>query len=56
MGDRVAILGCLIAVVEQANGKEAIVSIGNRRVLRIACKDVVLNQLNRRWEYGPPRN
>jgi len=48
-GDRVAVLGRGIAVVEQADDKEALVVL-NRLVLRIACKDIVLNQQNMRWE------
>ena len=49
-GDRVAVLGRGIAVVEQADDKEALVVLWNRRVLRIARKDIVLNQQNMRWE------
>ena len=49
-GDRVAVLGRGIAVVEQADDKEAHVVLWNRLVLRIACKDIVLNQQNMRWE------
>jgi preprotein translocase subunit YajC len=49
-GDRVAVLGRGIAVVEQADDKEALVVLGNRLVLRIARKDIVLNQQNMRWE------
>jgi hypothetical protein len=49
-GDRVAVLGRGIAVVEQAGNKEALVVLGNRLVLRIARKDIVLNQQNMRWE------
>jgi hypothetical protein len=49
-GDRVAVLGRGIAVVEQADDKEALVVLWNRLVLRIARKDVVLNQQNMRWE------
>ena len=48
-GDRVVVLGRGIAVVEQADDKEALVVL-NRLVLRIACKDIVLNQQNMRWE------
>jgi hypothetical protein len=50
-GDRVAILGRGIAVVEQADDKEASVLLWNRRVLRVARKDIVWNQQNMRWEY-----
>jgi hypothetical protein len=49
-GDRVAVLGRGIAVVEQADNKEALVVLWNRHVLRIARKDIVLNQQNMRWE------
>jgi hypothetical protein len=49
-GDRVAVLGRGIAVVEQANDKEALVVLGNRLVLKIARKDIILNQQNMRWE------
>jgi hypothetical protein len=51
-GDRVAVLGRGIAVVEQANDKEALVVLGNRLVLKIASKDIVLNEQNNRWEYA----
>ncbi len=51
-GDRVAVLGRGIAVVEQANDKEAVVVLWNRLVLRIPRQDIVLNQQNRRWEYA----
>jgi hypothetical protein len=49
-GDRVAVLGRGIAVVEQAGNKEVVVVLWNRLVLRIARKDIVLNQQNKRWE------
>ena len=49
-GDRVAVLGRGIAVVEQTDDKEVAIVLGNRLVLRIARKDIVLNQQNRRWE------
>ena len=49
-GDRVAVLGRGIAVVEQAGNKEVMVVLGNRLALRIARKDIVLNQQNKRWE------
>jgi hypothetical protein len=48
-GDRVAVLGRGIAVVERADDQEASVVL-NRLVLRIARKDIVLNQQNMRWE------
>jgi hypothetical protein len=46
----VAVLGRGIAVVEQADDKEALVVLWNRLVLNIARKDIVLNQQNMRWE------
>jgi preprotein translocase subunit YajC len=49
-GDRVAVLGRGIAVVEQADDKEVVVVLWNSLVLRIARKDIVLNQQNKRWE------
>jgi hypothetical protein len=49
-GDRVAVLGRGIAVVEQADDKEVSMVLWNRLVLRIARKDIVLNQPNMRWE------
>ena len=52
-GDRVALLGRGIAVVEQTDDKDAVVVLGNRNVLRIARKDIVLNQQSMRWEFDP---
>jgi preprotein translocase subunit YajC len=49
-GDRVAVLGHGIAVVEQIDGKEAHVALGNRLVLRIARKEIVVSEQNNRWE------
>jgi hypothetical protein len=49
-GDRVAVLGHGIAVVEQDNGKEVHVALGNKLVLRIARKEIVVNEQNNRWE------
>jgi preprotein translocase subunit YajC len=49
-GDRVAVLGHGIAVVEQVDGKEVHVALGNRLVLRIARKEIVANEQNNRWE------
>jgi len=49
-GDRVAVLGRGIAVVEQTDVKEVHIVLGNRLVLRIARKDIILNQQNMRWE------
>ena len=49
-GDRVAILGRGIAVVEQTDDNEALVVLSNRLELKIARKDIVFNQQNMRWE------
>jgi hypothetical protein len=49
-GDRVAILGRGIAVVEQVHGEEVHVVLGNRSMLRIGRKDIVWDEGNRRWE------
>jgi preprotein translocase subunit YajC len=50
-GDRVAVLGQGIAVVEQVDGKEVHIALGNRLVLRIARRKIVANEQNNRWEY-----
>jgi preprotein translocase subunit YajC len=49
-GDRVAVLGRGIAVVEQTDDKEVVIVLGNRLVLTIARKEIALNQQNMRWE------
>jgi hypothetical protein len=49
-GDRVAVLGHGIAVVERVDGKDVHVALGNRLVLRIARKEIVMNEQNNRWE------
>jgi hypothetical protein len=51
-GDRVALLGHGIAVVQQVDGEAAVVVLENRVSLQIARKDIVLNKQNLRWEYG----
>lgn len=51
-GDRVAVLGHGIAVVQQIDDKEAHVLLGNRLVLRIARKEIIVNEQNNRWECG----
>jgi preprotein translocase subunit YajC len=48
-GDRVAVLGRGIAVVEQVDDRE-VVALLNRTALKIARKDIALNQQNMRWE------
>jgi len=50
-GDRVALLGRGIAVVEQADEKEAVVVLGSGEAFMIARKDIVPSQRNLRWEY-----
>ncbi len=49
-GDRVAVLGHGIAVVKQVDDKEVHVVLGNKLVLRIARKEIVVNERNNRWE------
>jgi len=51
-GDRVALLGQGIAVVERVDEGEAVVILGNGLVSTIRRQDIVLNQHNRRWECG----
>jgi hypothetical protein len=45
-GDRVAVLGEGIAVVEQADDKQVRVVLGNRLALSIVGKNIVFNQKN----------
>jgi preprotein translocase subunit YajC len=49
-GDRVAVLGHGIAVVEQVDAQEVGLVLGNRQILRIARQDIAINEQNRRWE------
>jgi hypothetical protein len=49
-GDRVAVLGRGIAVVEQTGDRDVVIVSGKRDVLRIARRDIVWNQQNMRWE------
>jgi hypothetical protein len=49
-GDRVAILGKGIALVEQVDGKWIQTVLWNRSMLRIARKDVAWDDQNMRWE------
>jgi RecB family endonuclease NucS len=49
-GDRVAILGKDIALVEHVNDKHAHVLPWNQNVLRIGCKEIVWDEGNARWE------
>jgi preprotein translocase subunit YajC len=50
MGDRVALVGHAIAVVQQADDEVAVVVLGNGVSLQIARKNIVLNTRNMRWE------
>jgi len=49
-GDRVAILGRGIAVVEQIDGKWIQAVVWNKYTLRIARKEIVWDERNMRWE------
>ena len=49
-GDRVAVLGRGIAVVEYADDTEVHALLSNRSVLRIARKEIVWDERNMRWE------
>jgi preprotein translocase subunit YajC len=52
-GDRVALLGQGIAVVQQTDHQVALVVLGNGVSVRIARKNIVLNKQNMRWECEP---
>jgi|ERR1035438_8824338 preprotein translocase subunit YajC len=49
-GDRVAVLGRGIAVVEQADDKDVSVVLGNKLPLKIARREIRWNPQNLRWE------
>jgi hypothetical protein len=49
-GDRVAVLGRGIAVVEQVDDREVHAVLWNRSVLRIGRKEIVWDESNMRWE------
>jgi hypothetical protein len=49
-GDRVAILGRGIVVVERVDGKQVHAVLWNRSVLRIRREEIVWDEGNRRWE------
>ena len=49
-GDRVAVLGRGIAVVEHADDTEVHALLGNRIIVRMRRNDVAWNQQNLRWE------
>jgi hypothetical protein len=49
-GDRVAVLGRGIAVVEYADDTEVHALLSNRSVLRIGRREIVWDERNMRWE------
>ena len=49
-GDRVAVLGCGIAVVEYADDTKVHALLWNRSLLRIGRKEIVWDEGNMRWE------
>jgi hypothetical protein len=49
-GDRVAILGRGIAVVDRSDGREVHAVLWNRSVLKLGCKEIVWDEQNMRWE------
>jgi hypothetical protein len=49
-GDRVAVLGCGIAVVEHADDTVVQALLRNRIILRMRRNDITWNQQNMRWE------
>jgi len=55
-GDRVAIIGRGIAVVEQVNDKQVQALLWNRSVLRVGRKEIVWDGVNMRWECEPSNN
>ena len=52
-GDRVAVFGHGIAVVEHAEGGRVQVVLGNKSVLNIEREEVVWDEQNTRWETAP---
>jgi hypothetical protein len=52
-GDRVAILGRGIAVVEQAGDREVDAVLWSKNVVRIDRKEIVWDERNMRWETSP---
>ena len=55
-GDRVAVLGHGIAVVEQADHNQVHAALWNRNLLRIGRKQIVWNEQNMRWEAAVVRS
>jgi hypothetical protein len=53
-GDRVAVLGRGIAVVEHVDGKQVHAVLWNTNMVRIGRKDVVWDERNMRWEASRP--
>ena len=49
-GDRVAVLGRGIAVVEHADDAEVHALLGNKTLLRMRRNDIAWNRQNMRWE------
>jgi hypothetical protein len=49
-GDRVAVLGLGIAVVEHVDGKEVHAVLWSKNVVRIGHKEIVWDEANMRWE------
>jgi len=52
-GDRVALLGHGIALVEEVDRQAVALVLGNRVAVRIAREDIVRNSQNMRWECEP---
>jgi len=52
-GDRVAIIGRGIALVEKVDGKWIRVVLWSRDVIRIDRKEIVWDERNMRWETSP---
>src|ERR1022692_3247833 len=52
-GDRVAVLGRGIAVVEHADETEVEALLGNKTILRMRRNDIAWNRQNMRWETNP---
>ena len=49
-GDRLAVLGHGIAVVERVDGKEVHAVLWNRDMVRVGRKEIVWDEGNNRWE------
>jgi hypothetical protein len=52
-GDRVAILGRGIAVVEHVDSKWIFAAVWNKCELRIAREEIVWDECNMRWDTSP---